>query len=169
MRLNLLIRGICGGTVLIILLFSIKSWLGFFISEEYGGGRSKTFLPVGRMEFEQSIDRGDKLVNMAQGPEDMEVPSDDPRPRLKRKIVHLDLKGMPPRISYFAKLFPLLKQMGVTGILVEYEDMFPFYAQLASVANHKSYTRVEIAQLNHLAAQNNLEVIKKKRKENNPN
>lgn len=42
------------------------------------------------------------------------------------KIVHLDLKGAPPRMSYYNYLFPLLRKLGATGILVEYEDMFPF-------------------------------------------
>lgn len=30
------------------------------------------------------------------------------------KIVHLDLKGMPPRVSYLAELFPFLKETGFT-------------------------------------------------------
>lgn len=36
----------------------------------------------------------------------------------KKRIVHLDLKGAPPRVEFLKKLFPLLKNMGATGILI---------------------------------------------------
>lgn len=36
----------------------------------------------------------------------------------KQRIVHLDLKGAPPLISYFKQIFPLIKNMGATGILL---------------------------------------------------
>ncbi|KAJ8964554.1 hypothetical protein NQ314_004855 [Rhamnusium bicolor] len=36
----------------------------------------------------------------------------------KKRIVHLDLKGAPPIIPYFKKLFPLIKTLGATGILL---------------------------------------------------
>lgn len=36
----------------------------------------------------------------------------------KQRIVHFDLKGAPPKISYFKRLFPLIKTMGATGILM---------------------------------------------------
>ena len=34
------------------------------------------------------------------------------------RIVHLDLKGAAPKISYIEKLFPLLKLLGATGLLI---------------------------------------------------
>lgn len=36
----------------------------------------------------------------------------------KTRIVHLDFKGAPPVISYLKKFFPLIKQMGATGVLL---------------------------------------------------
>lgn len=36
----------------------------------------------------------------------------------KQRIVHFDLKGAPPMISFYKRLFPLLKIMGATGILM---------------------------------------------------
>lgn len=36
----------------------------------------------------------------------------------KKRIVHLDLKGAPPRIGFLKKFFPMLKNMGATGILL---------------------------------------------------
>ncbi|KAJ8934720.1 hypothetical protein NQ318_004504 [Aromia moschata] len=62
------------------------------------------------------------------------------------KIVHLDLKGAPPKVSYYGQLFPLLAKLGATGILIEYEDMFP-------------YSGKDIGRINKLAKHNNLKVI----------
>lgn len=36
----------------------------------------------------------------------------------KQRIVHFDLKGAPPKISYLKRIFPLIKTMGATGILL---------------------------------------------------
>ena len=40
--------------------------------------------------------------------------SDDPF----QKLVHLDLKGAPPRIEYLQELLPFLKHLGATGLLL---------------------------------------------------
>ena len=42
------------------------------------------------------------------------------------RLVHIDMKGGPPRPQYLVQLLPLLKQWGATGLLVEWEDMFPW-------------------------------------------
>lgn len=75
-----------------------------------------------------------------------------------KKLVHLDLKGAPPRIDYLHKVIALLTYLflicmlnarglsdmtvpslqliglfsglGADGILVEYEDMFPYEGEL---------------------------------------
>lgn len=36
----------------------------------------------------------------------------------KKRIVHLDLKGAPPKIGFLKKFFPMIKNMGATGILL---------------------------------------------------
>lgn len=69
-----------------------------------------------------------------------------------KKLVHLDLKGAPPRVEYLHKvsflltsstclvvpahcaspsqLIELFSRLGVDGLLVEYEDMFPYGGEL---------------------------------------
>lgn len=68
-----------------------------------------------------------------------------------QKLVHLDLKGAPPKINYYKKLFPLLKSLGATGLLVEYEDMFPYTSHLQDLACAEAYSFNDIQQLQHLA------------------
>lgn len=36
----------------------------------------------------------------------------------RQRLVHFDLKGAPLKVSYFKRIFPLLKTMGATGILL---------------------------------------------------
>ena len=44
----------------------------------------------------------------------------------QQRIVHLDLKGAPPSIQYIKKVLTMSKSLGATGVLVEWEDMFPW-------------------------------------------
>ncbi|XP_063237565.1 hexosaminidase D-like [Bacillus rossius redtenbacheri] len=76
------------------------------------------------------------------------------------RIVHLDLKGAPPRLSFYEEFFPLLKEMGATGILIEYEDMFPYWGpQLQDISAHNAYTKSDIKHIIKLAYSNGLMVI----------
>nr|CAD7454944.1 unnamed protein product [Timema tahoe] len=77
-----------------------------------------------------------------------------------QRIVHLDLKGAPPRLSYYEELFPLLRDLGTTGILMEYEDMFPFTGpQLQDIPAFNAYSKSDIKQILTLAYNNGLQVI----------
>ncbi|XP_059469546.1 hexosaminidase D-like isoform X2 [Neocloeon triangulifer] len=76
-----------------------------------------------------------------------------------QRIVHLDLKGAPPRVSYLAELFPLLKKLGATGLLIEYEDMFPYSGVLADVPAFNCYSQADIREIVKLAEKSRLEVI----------
>ena len=73
--------------------------------------------------------------------------------------VHFDLKGAAPKIDYFEKLFPLLRRWGVTGVCMEYEDMFPFDSIVQSVRHKQAYTKNEIKIINQLAEDNHLDVM----------
>ncbi|XP_058808001.1 hexosaminidase D-like isoform X2 [Phymastichus coffea] len=75
------------------------------------------------------------------------------------KMVHLDLKGAPPVINYYRYLFPVIKKLGATGILIEYEDMFPFKDDLADASAENCYSESEISVIQEIAKENNLIVI----------
>lgn len=73
------------------------------------------------------------------------------------RIVHLDLKGAPPFLSYFQRLFPLLNSLNVTGLLIEYEDVFPYSNRFTHAAN--TYSKDDIRHLLKLAKKSRLMVI----------
>ena len=53
------------------------------------------------------------------------------------KYVHLDLKGAPPRAhKFYEGFFNFVDklQMGVKGVLIEYEDTLPLQGKLANVS-----------------------------------
>nr|XP_003703719.1 PREDICTED: hexosaminidase D-like [Megachile rotundata] len=75
------------------------------------------------------------------------------------KIVHLDLKGAPPKISYYKYLFRLLKRLGATGILIEYEDMFPFDDRIQDISAGNCYNKRDITNIQEIAREHKLIVI----------
>ena len=75
------------------------------------------------------------------------------------RFVHLDLKGAAPRINYYRKLFPFLKQLGATGLLIEYEDMFPFTGRLAVIRHGLAYSKSDVEELLQLAKSNGFQVM----------
>ncbi|XP_078520967.1 hexosaminidase D-like isoform X2 [Lissotriton helveticus] len=75
------------------------------------------------------------------------------------RLVHLDLKGAAPKVSYFQQVFPLFAKLGATGILIEYEDMFPFHGELQILRSPYAYSEQDIEKILHLAEINKLEVV----------
>lgn len=75
------------------------------------------------------------------------------------RLVHIDFKGAPPKLLYLQKLFPLIKQFGGTGLLLEWEDMFPWSGVLAPLAAGNAYSKADIREILKMAAVNELEVI----------
>ena len=76
-----------------------------------------------------------------------------------QRLVHLDLKGAAPKVSYFKSLFPVLNKLGATGLLVEYEDTFPFDGNLKGLAALNAYTKKDIKNIQELAKENGLTVM----------
>lgn len=62
----------------------------------------------------------------------------------KELWVHVDLKGAPPKPEFFSKLFDLLRNYEVTGILLEVEDMLDFTGSLACIRRPNYYTDEQI-------------------------
>ncbi|KAK2709765.1 hexosaminidase D-like [Artemia franciscana] len=77
----------------------------------------------------------------------------------KEKIVHLDLKGAPPSLAYLREFIPFVKNIGATGLLVEYEDMFPYSGKLGNIPAKNAYSVSDIKELVLLAEKNDLELI----------
>ncbi|XP_056128166.1 beta-N-acetylhexosaminidase [Rhinichthys klamathensis goyatoka] len=75
------------------------------------------------------------------------------------KIVHLDLKGAAPKVTYLKEIFPLLSSLGANGILLEYEDMFPYEGELAILKSGFAYSPEDIEEIKSLAKQHKLELI----------
>jgi hexosaminidase len=75
------------------------------------------------------------------------------------KLVHLDLKGSPPKLNYVKTLIPYYKSLGATGVLIEYEDFFPYQNELEAIANQNHYTQSELEQILELLKSNDMIVI----------
>lgn len=64
---------------------------------------------------------------------------------LKHVVVHLDLKGSPPKLKYLESLLPVFKYYGVNGLLMEYEDMFPYEGDLVNISSRNCYDKNEVS------------------------
>ncbi|PAV58912.1 hypothetical protein WR25_08899 [Diploscapter pachys] len=62
-------------------------------------------------------------------------------------FVHFDLKGAPPRISYFVNLLKLVANSGATGILLEWEEMFPWKGKLEQFKSTDAYNNEEVKEI----------------------
>uniref|UniRef100_A0A673L1Z0 beta-N-acetylhexosaminidase n=1 Tax=Sinocyclocheilus rhinocerous TaxID=307959 RepID=A0A673L1Z0_9TELE len=78
-----------------------------------------------------------------------------------KKFVHLDLKGAPPRIGYLIELIQLFADLGANGLLIEYEDMFPYEGELKALQSttQPPYRRDEIVSIQDAAYSRGLEII----------
>lgn len=79
------------------------------------------------------------------------------------RLVHLDLKRAPLKVDYLAKVFPLFRDWGATGLLIEWEDTFPYRDNLECIGSHntesKAYSEEDVVQILKLAEESNLSVI----------
>ncbi|KHJ46808.1 glycosyl hydrolase family 20, catalytic domain protein [Trichuris suis] len=77
----------------------------------------------------------------------------------KRRIVHLDLKGAAPKPQHFRAFFEYFVRIGATGILIEWEDMFPYEGRLSDLRNGDAYSADDVRMILSTADQLRLEVI----------
>ena len=76
-----------------------------------------------------------------------------------QRLVHLDLKGSQPKLNYLIELIPFMHQAGATGVLIEYEDFFPYQNDLESIKNQNHYTSQELGQIFKLLKDYNLKIV----------
>lgn len=76
-----------------------------------------------------------------------------------QRLIHLDLKGAPPKVSYLKRLFTLSREMGATGVLLEWEDMFPWSGDLSPLAATNTYTLKDVDEILEAAHSVHLEMI----------
>jgi hypothetical protein len=50
------------------------------------------------------------------------------------------LKGAAPKLSYLKELLPLLSSSGATDLLIEYEDIFPYWGPLHNISATIGYS-----------------------------
>ncbi|GMS80711.1 hypothetical protein PENTCL1PPCAC_2886, partial [Pristionchus entomophagus] len=74
-------------------------------------------------------------------------------------IVHFDLKGAPPKVPYFLQLLDLVAKSGATGILLEWEDMFPYTGQLEAVRSSDAYSMEDVRTILQKARSLHLDII----------
>ncbi|KAM6424536.1 hexosaminidase D-like isoform 1-T3 [Liasis olivaceus] len=94
----------------------------------------------------------------ASGPELKKMPRRD-FSSTQMRLVHLDLKGAAPKVSYLEQIFPLFSKMGANGVLIEYEDIFPFKGELEILRSPYAYSEEDIVKIQELAGLNKLEII----------
>lgn len=76
-----------------------------------------------------------------------------------QRLIHLDLKGAPPKVQFIKEFFKYVKNLGATGVLLEWEDMFPWTDNLSVLAATNAYTVDEVREIIRSAEQLDLEVI----------
>ncbi|XP_066914042.1 hexosaminidase D-like [Clytia hemisphaerica] len=75
------------------------------------------------------------------------------------KLIHMDLKGAPPKVEYFLEVMEISQKFGATGLLIEYEDMFPWSGDLKMVARKNAYTQEQLKNILNKAAELKLEIV----------
>lgn len=77
----------------------------------------------------------------------------------KNVVIHFDLKGAPPKVDYFLDLLRLIAKGGATGILLEWEDMFPWTGKLEQFKNTDAYSESDVDMILSEATKLKLDVI----------
>lgn len=83
----------------------------------------------------------------------------DERKAFFHRFVHLDLKGAAFKVSYYEQLLPFIARIGATGVLIEYEDTFPYSGDLADLRHPEAYSQECVMQIIQIAKLSNLLVV----------
>eukprot|EP00826_Nyctotherus_ovalis_P015338 TRINITY_DN1434_c0_g2_i1.p1 TRINITY_DN1434_c0_g2~~TRINITY_DN1434_c0_g2_i1.p1 ORF type:complete len:517 (+),score=145.96 TRINITY_DN1434_c0_g2_i1:133-1683(+) len=77
----------------------------------------------------------------------------------KELWVHIDLKGAPPRQEFYKRLFELLQENEVTGILLEVEDMVEFTGIYSCIRRNNYYTDEQLQWIVRQAESSHMQVV----------
>ncbi|CAG2165029.1 unnamed protein product [Oppiella nova] len=75
------------------------------------------------------------------------------------RLVHIDLKGAPFRLHYWEQLIEFLSRIGINGLLIEYEDMFPYTQSLSELKCQDSYSEQQIESIIGMANKYDMKII----------
>lgn len=120
---------------------------------------SATLTSQNNIQIDESPSREDIMKRKGMFDENSEIHYSKVPYIPKSRLIHLDLKGAPPKVAFIKKIFKLSKSIGATGVLLEWEDTFPWSGALASIAATNAYTKEEVNELLLSAKENGLEVI----------
>lgn len=82
--------------------------------------------------------------------------------RKAERLIHLDLKSCPLKVDYLKQLFKVFKDWGGTGLLLEWEDTFPYENELTdigSLSTQAAYSANEVHEILSTAKQYNLLIV----------
>ncbi|XP_037949097.1 hexosaminidase D [Teleopsis dalmanni] len=102
-------------------------------------------------QYEHELQRMGVPVIASIGPENAHPPNE--------RLVHLDLKGAPPKLNFLKHLLPVLKTLGATGLLIEYEDMFPYTGVLQGISANNAYKPDELRNFLETASMHGLTIM----------
>ena len=126
-------------------------------NEDYIGGRQGR---IQELSVHGEVASNNKVPAIEIPDSDVPVFSPDGQRYIPRhRVVHLDFKGAPPLMKYLKSILPLLKEAGATALLVEYEDMFPYWGRLKNIAAKNAYTIDEVTRLQRWAEKYGMIVI----------
>ncbi|XP_049883317.1 hexosaminidase D-like [Pectinophora gossypiella] len=74
-------------------------------------------------------------------------------------LVHIDLKGAPPTTKYLTSMLSKLKTLGANGLLMEYEDMFPYKGRIANLSTPHRYDEEPLKKFLTTATKMDIEII----------
>ena len=78
---------------------------------------------------------------------------------IQKKVVHIDLKGSPPKLDYLLYIMKLSKTFGADGFLIEYEDMFPWDGKLKKLRCQNAYSVDNIKSITEMAKKLDMIII----------
>lgn len=118
-------------STIVLVLMLLSKWSNTTLPNDPSDFIVKNKLPLNSVEIEQPRENIADAIKINQQHNQVKSQRSD-----LSKYIHLDLKGAPPKANaFYPNFFTFLSklQMGVTGFVIEYEDMLPLQGRLVNV------------------------------------